>query len=117
MSNTVPSEAMPTLVSADVFKEYPGAALTAHAFDRAIPGLGTYLVLLAAWLFAICDDHLKLARPKEQRPELGKGPVWFELYVTRLAAWVLAVVFVATPSWPMGCSLGNSHSYCRVSRQ
>ncbi|MEC8735253.1 MAG: amino acid carrier protein [Planctomycetota bacterium] len=49
----VESEAMPTLVSADVFKEYPGAALTAHAFDRAIPGLGTYLVLLAAWLFAI----------------------------------------------------------------
>ena len=31
----------------------PGATLTAHAFDRAIPGLGTWLVLIAAWLFAI----------------------------------------------------------------
>ena len=52
-SKTVQSESTPTLVSSDVFKEYPGATLTAHAFDRSIPGLGTWLVLIAAWLFAI----------------------------------------------------------------
>ena len=49
----IAADGMPTLVSADVFKEYPGATLTAHAFDRTIPGLGTWLVLLAAWLFAL----------------------------------------------------------------
>lgn len=43
----------PTFRSLGVYKEYPGATLTAHAFDRSIPGLGTWLVLVAAWLFAI----------------------------------------------------------------
>ena len=27
--------------------------MTAHAFDRTIPGLGKWLVVIAAWLFAI----------------------------------------------------------------
>jgi AGCS family alanine or glycine:cation symporter len=49
----VPSKGKPELVSADVYKNYPGATLTAHAFDRAFPGLGTWLILLASWLFAI----------------------------------------------------------------
>lgn len=43
----------PTFRNANVYKDYPGATLTAHAFDRTIPGLGTWLVLIAAWLFAI----------------------------------------------------------------
>jgi AGCS family alanine or glycine:cation symporter len=38
---------------AGVFRDYPGATLTGHAFDRAFPGLGKWLVTLAAWLFAI----------------------------------------------------------------
>ena len=40
---------------AGIYGSYVGAQLTAHAFDRAFPGvrLGNYLVLLAAWLFAI----------------------------------------------------------------
>lgn len=37
----------------DLLVEYPGASLTGHAFDTAIPGLGKYLVTLAAWLFAV----------------------------------------------------------------
>lgn len=37
----------------ELLVEYPGASLTGHAFDTAIPGLGKYLVTLAAWLFAI----------------------------------------------------------------
>jgi len=36
-----------------VWANYPGASLTAHAFDRTIPGLGKWLVVIAAWLFAI----------------------------------------------------------------
>jgi len=37
----------------DIYVDYPGPSLTGHAFDRAIPGLGMYLVTLAAWLFAL----------------------------------------------------------------
>ncbi|MCA9273068.1 MAG: alanine:cation symporter family protein [Phycisphaerales bacterium] len=38
---------------ADLYVDYPGPSLTGYAFDTAIPGLGKYLVTLAAWLFAI----------------------------------------------------------------
>jgi AGCS family alanine or glycine:cation symporter len=37
----------------DLYVEYPGPSLTGHAFDTAIPGLGKWLVTLAAWLFAL----------------------------------------------------------------
>ncbi len=43
----------PTLHSPEVFKDYVGAALTSHAFDRVSPGLGKWLVALASWLFAV----------------------------------------------------------------
>ncbi len=36
-----------------IYVDYPGPSLTGHAFDRAIPGLGMWLVTLAAWLFAL----------------------------------------------------------------
>jgi AGCS family alanine or glycine:cation symporter len=42
-----------SLESNGVWANYPGASLTAHAFDRTIPGLGKWLVTIAAWLFAI----------------------------------------------------------------
>ena len=42
-----------TTVDRGIYVDYPGASLTAHAFDRTIPGLGKWLVVLAAWLFAI----------------------------------------------------------------
>lgn len=41
------------LIDRGVFRDFTGAALTGHAYDRAIPGLGKYLVTLACWLFAI----------------------------------------------------------------
>ena len=47
--NTVPV----ILEGSGVWVNYPGASLTAHAFDRTIPGLGKWLVVIAAWLFAI----------------------------------------------------------------
>lgn len=36
-----------------VYGDYVGAALTGHAFDRVMPGLGMWLVTAACWLFAI----------------------------------------------------------------
>ncbi len=42
-----------TLVDDRVYRHFEGAALTGHAFDRAIPGLGKWLVTLTCWLFAI----------------------------------------------------------------
>ena len=42
-----------TLEGNGVWANYPGASLTAHAFDRTIPGLGKWLVVIASWLFAI----------------------------------------------------------------
>ena len=36
-----------------VFRNFAGATLTGHAFDRAFPGLGKWLVTLAGWLFAV----------------------------------------------------------------
>jgi len=44
----------PVLVAGTgLFRDYTGAVLTGHAFDRAFPGLGKWLVTLAAWLFAV----------------------------------------------------------------
>ena len=48
-----PLAAAPVLHTPDVFKDYVGAALTSHAFDRVHPGLGRWLVALASWLFAV----------------------------------------------------------------
>jgi AGCS family alanine or glycine:cation symporter len=41
------------LAGSGVFRDFKGAGLTAHAFDREFPGLGKWLVTLAAWLFAL----------------------------------------------------------------
>jgi len=48
-----PSETEPRLASKTLFVDYQGATLTAKAFDSVTPGLGKWLVTLAAWLFAI----------------------------------------------------------------
>ncbi len=36
-----------------IFRDFAGATLTGHAFDRAFPGLGKWLVTTASWLFAV----------------------------------------------------------------
>jgi len=41
------------LVETGVYRDFKGAGLTAHAFDRQFPGLGKWLVTLAAFLFAV----------------------------------------------------------------
>lgn len=57
---TLASAKQPTFVSDDagtadfgVYGDYVGAALTGHAFDRVMPGLGMWLVTIACWLFAL----------------------------------------------------------------
>lgn len=51
--STLSSTHEPRFADQGVYGSYPGASLTAHAFDRVIPGLGMWLVTLAAWLFAV----------------------------------------------------------------
>ena len=47
------SKTAPAFPDTRVWRDYAGAALTAYAFDRVSPGLGKWLVTLAAWLFAL----------------------------------------------------------------
>ena len=51
----LPNEALDgaRLMGKGVYAEVVGAALTGLAFDRAIPGLGMWLVTAASWLFAV----------------------------------------------------------------
>jgi alanine or glycine:cation symporter, AGCS family len=48
-----PLVAAPLLHTPEVYKDYVGAALTSHAFDRVAPGLGKWMVAVASWLFAV----------------------------------------------------------------
>jgi AGCS family alanine or glycine:cation symporter len=43
----------PGIVGDGLYRTYIGATLTAKAFDSVTPGLGKWLVSIAAWLFAI----------------------------------------------------------------
>ncbi|MDC0722964.1 alanine/glycine:cation symporter family protein [Nannocystis bainbridge] len=52
-SPAAPLASAPALAGLDVYKDYVGAALTSHAFDRVAPGLGKWLVAVASWLFAV----------------------------------------------------------------
>jgi alanine or glycine:cation symporter, AGCS family len=49
----ISSDTAPRIEDRGVYGQYVGAGLTSHAFDRVTPGLGTWLVTIAAWLFAI----------------------------------------------------------------
>jgi AGCS family alanine or glycine:cation symporter len=56
--NAIEAENEPTWLEAPgepvkVFGYYVAAGLTAHAFDRVTPGLGQWLIMGAAWLFAL----------------------------------------------------------------
>jgi len=51
--NTLDSSVRPEIIGGGLYRSYVGATLTAKAFDSVAPGLGKWLVSLAAWLFAI----------------------------------------------------------------
>jgi AGCS family alanine or glycine:cation symporter len=50
---TFASTSRPKVRDNGVYVNYVGATLTAKAFDSVTPGLGKWLVSLAAWLFAL----------------------------------------------------------------
>jgi len=41
------------ITAGGVYREFPGAMLTSYAFDRILPGLGGFMIPIAAWMFAI----------------------------------------------------------------
>jgi AGCS family alanine or glycine:cation symporter len=43
----------PTAAGPELHMNLAGSALTGYAFDRAVPGMGMWIVTLASWLFAI----------------------------------------------------------------
>ncbi len=43
----------PTIAGGGLYRSYVGATLTAKAFDSVAPGLGKWLVTIAAWMFAL----------------------------------------------------------------
>jgi AGCS family alanine or glycine:cation symporter len=47
------SDVKPQIVGNGLYRTYLGATLTAKAFDSVTPGLGKWLVTIAAWLFAV----------------------------------------------------------------
>ena len=51
-SSMIAAGTAPTVIP-NLYKEYTGATLTAHAINRDMPGVGNWLILIAAWLFAI----------------------------------------------------------------
>jgi len=51
--DTLASRLEPQLHDRGVYVSYVGATLTAVAFDSVLPGLGSWVVLLAVWLFAV----------------------------------------------------------------
>jgi len=51
--DTLRNPTKPRILDHGVYVEYPGASLTSHAFNIVTPGMGKYLVVFAAWLFAI----------------------------------------------------------------
>ncbi len=47
------SETAPVVAGPEIHLSLPGSSLTGYAFDRAIPGMGMWIVTLASWLFAL----------------------------------------------------------------
>ncbi len=72
-----------------VFRDFAGATLTGHAFDRAFPGLGKWLVTLAAWLFAV-STMISWSYYGEQGVFYMLGKNWIMPY--KIAFLILAII-------------------------
>ncbi|MFN3199355.1 MAG: alanine/glycine:cation symporter family protein [Bradymonadia bacterium] len=51
--DAVKSKTQPKLVNNGLYVDYVAASLTSYAFNSVTPGLGTWLITIAAWLFAL----------------------------------------------------------------
>lgn len=91
----VPKDAV--LVDTGVYQDLVGAPLTGHAFDRAIPGLGRYLVTAVCWLFAF-STMISWSYYGEQGVVFlfGKALAPLMVFIYKLIFCALAIV----ASWP-----------------
>jgi AGCS family alanine or glycine:cation symporter len=80
---------VPQIYDSGVYVLYTGASLTSHAFDRVQPGLGRWLVTLAAWLFAI-STMISWSYYGEQGVVFMLGAKWVRTY--KFIYCLLAVV-------------------------
>ncbi len=86
----------PTLESPDIYRDYVGAALTSHAFDRVLPGLGKWLILFSSWLFAL-STMISWSYYGEQGVVYIAGDRWVVPYkMFYCAAIVLSTVGLVT---------------------
>jgi len=51
--DSVESDTRPVLRDSGVYKTFAGASLTALAFDQSFDGFGRWLIVIAAWMFAL----------------------------------------------------------------
>ena len=89
---TYTGDTAPTISDPGVYVNYTGASLTSHAFDRGHPGLGRWLVTLAAWLFAI-STMISWSYYGEQGVVFMFGTKWVRTY--KLIYCLLVVVATA----------------------
>lgn len=85
------------LIDKGVYQDLVGAPLTGHAFDRAIPGLGKYLVTAVCWLFAF-STMISWSYYGEQGVVFlfGKALAPLTVLIYKLVFCALAIV----ASWP-----------------
>ena len=76
---TFSGSSAPTVNDGGVYSQYIGASLTSYAFDLATPGLGRWLVTLAAWLFAI-STMISWSYYGEQGIVFMLGAKWVKTY-------------------------------------
>ncbi len=77
--DAIGSPTRPVIVDPGVHVVYTGASLTSHAFDRVQPGLGRWLVTVAAWLFAI-STMISWSYYGEQGVVFLLGARWVQAY-------------------------------------
>lgn len=84
----------PPTTSQGLFLSFPGATLTAKAFDKTFPGLGKWLISLAAWLFAL-STMISWSYYGEQ----GIVFLFGERFVTLYRAIYCFLILVACMPW------------------
>ena len=85
-------EGMPKLAERGIFADYPGATLTARAFDSAWDGLGQWMVSIAVFLFAV-STMITWSYYGEQGIVYLAGDRWVMPY---RIAWCALIAFTCT---------------------